>query len=84
MTLLNDKTTKPSVVVEALNLLFDVYSDAEFDYDLPVFVQGGFLNNLKQLFSSVRSMVRNSSPRSTPLFHFMKLNFFFRIFRIKR
>lgn len=58
MTLLNDKTTKPSVVVEALNFIYDVYSDAEFDYDLPVFVQGGFLNNLKQLFSSVRSMVR--------------------------
>lgn len=63
MTLLNDKTTKPSVIVEALNLLFDVYSDAEFDYDLPVFVQGSFLNNLKQLFSSVRSMVKSIDRR---------------------
>ncbi|CAO3653544.1 unnamed protein product [Mucor hiemalis] len=63
MTLLNDKTTKPSVVVEALNFIYDVYSDAEFDYDSPVFVQGGFLNNLKQLFSSVRSMVKSIDRR---------------------
>lgn len=57
MNLLNDKTTKPSVIVEALDLLFDVYSDAEFDYDLQVFVEGAFLNNLKQILPSIRSMV---------------------------
>ncbi|KAI9343018.1 armadillo-type protein [Pilaira anomala] len=63
MNLLNDKTTKPSVVIEALNLLFDVYSDASFDYDLPVFVQGAFLNNLKQVLSSIRSMVKSIDRR---------------------
>jgi hypothetical protein len=57
MTLLSDKSTPPSVIVEALNLIFDVYSDAAFDYDLPVFVQGNFLNGLKQILPSVRSMV---------------------------
>lgn len=58
MNLLNDKTTKPAVAIEALNLLFDVYSDASFDYDLPVFVHGAFLNNLKQVLPSIRSTVR--------------------------
>jgi hypothetical protein len=53
----SQRKTSPAVAVEALNDIFDVYSDCEFDYDLPVFVQGGFLNHLKQVFSSIRSMV---------------------------
>jgi hypothetical protein len=57
MNLLNDKQCQASIKVEALNLIFDVYSDIAFDYDYPVFVQGGFLNSLKQLVPSVRSMV---------------------------
>ncbi|KAG0748612.1 hypothetical protein G6F23_001752 [Rhizopus arrhizus] len=48
-----------SVLIEALNFMYDVYSDCEFDYDLPVFVQGGFLDGLKQVLSSVRAMVIN-------------------------
>ncbi|KAG2192496.1 hypothetical protein INT47_009695 [Mucor saturninus] len=63
MNLLNDKTTKPAVVVEALDLLFDVYSDAQFDYDLQVFVEGAFLNNLKQILPSIRSMVKSIDRR---------------------
>jgi hypothetical protein len=65
------KSTKASVIVEALNLIFDVYSDAAFDYDLPVFCEGGFLNILKQVLSSVRSMVN---------FFFLLLPHFFSIF----
>lgn len=57
MKLLESKATEASVVVEALNLMFDVYSDCAFDYDFPVFVQGGFLNGLKQVVPRVRSMV---------------------------
>lgn len=57
MKLLESKATEASVVVEALNLMFDVYSDCAFDYDFPVFVQGGFLNGLKQAVPRVRSMV---------------------------
>lgn len=57
MKILEYKTTEASVMVEALNLLFDVYSDCAFDYDFPVFVQGGFLNVLKQVVPRVRSMV---------------------------
>jgi hypothetical protein len=57
MKILESKTIEASVMVEALNLLFDVYSDCAFDYDFPVFVQGGFLNGLKQVVPRVRSMV---------------------------
>lgn len=72
MNLLNAKTTKPAVVVEALDLLFDVYSDAEFDYDLQVFVEGAFLKNLKQILPSIRSMVCTKKKFFfTPLFHFL-------------
>jgi hypothetical protein len=57
MNLLNDKQCQASIKVEGLNLIFDVYSDIAFDYDYPVFVQGGFLNSLKQIVPSIRSMV---------------------------
>lgn len=49
--------TQPDVAVEALNLVFDVYSDCAFDYDTPVYVQGKFNNQLKQLLPSVKAMV---------------------------
>ncbi|KAI8380805.1 armadillo-type protein [Blakeslea trispora] len=60
MQLLTDKKKhdQPAVIVEALNLIYDVYSDHVFDYDDPVFVQHGFLNRLKQIVSPVRSMVK--------------------------
>ncbi|CAO0800124.1 unnamed protein product [Mucor circinelloides] len=63
MKLLESKATEASVVVEALNLMFDVYSDCAFDYDFPVFVQGGFLNGLKQVVPRVRSMVKSIDRR---------------------
>lgn len=77
MKLLESKATEASVVVEALNLMFDVYSDCAFDYDFPVFVQGGFLNGLKQVVPRVRSMVGfYSLPHIYPMFHLTKLSYF--------
>ncbi|KAI8085753.1 armadillo-type protein [Gilbertella persicaria] len=59
MKLLSEKKySSPAVIVEALNLVYDVYSDCAFDYDYPVFIQGDFLNALRQAVSSVRSMVK--------------------------
>lgn len=52
--------TKAEAAVEALNLIYDVYGDCAFDYDEPVFIQGGFLAQLRQILPSVRSMVRLS------------------------
>ncbi|GAA5801878.1 hypothetical protein HPULCUR_007335 [Helicostylum pulchrum] len=55
--------TQPDVAVEALNLVFDVYSDCAFDYDTPVYVQGKFNNQLKQLLPSVKAMVKSTDRR---------------------
>ncbi|KAI9480385.1 MAG: armadillo-type protein [Benjaminiella poitrasii] len=63
MTLLSNKQSPVTVVIEGLNLFFDVYSDLGFDYDLPVFVQGGFLNHLKQILPSVRSKMKSIDRR---------------------
>ncbi|CEP07957.1 hypothetical protein [Parasitella parasitica] len=63
MKILESKTTKASVMVEALNFMFDVYSDCAFDYDFPVFVQGGFLNRMKQIVPRVSSMVKSIDRR---------------------
>ncbi|KAL2913553.1 hypothetical protein HK105_207013 [Polyrhizophydium stewartii] len=48
----------PQVLSEILNGIFDVYGDAAFDYDLPVFVQGGFLAQLQKLFPVLRTQFR--------------------------
>ncbi|KAF9582639.1 hypothetical protein BGW38_010941 [Lunasporangiospora selenospora] len=62
-TLQNNPT--PETSVEALNAIYDIYADAEFDYDLPVFVQGNFNQVLKSLIKPVRAMVRNIDRRKS-------------------
>jgi hypothetical protein len=57
MGVLRDPATSPEVRIEALNFIYDVYSDCAFDYDYPVFVQGGYLDQLKQSLPNTRSMV---------------------------
>ncbi|KAF9184682.1 hypothetical protein BGZ51_006474 [Haplosporangium sp. Z 767] len=49
--------------VEALNAIYDIYADAEFDYDMPVFVQGNFNQELKGMVKMVKFMVRNIDRR---------------------
>lgn len=49
--------------MEALNAIYDVYADCEFDYDMPVFVQGKFNQELKGMIKMVRFMVRNIDRR---------------------
>ncbi|KAI7904755.1 armadillo-type protein [Cokeromyces recurvatus] len=60
---IGSRNTKPDVAVEALNFMFDVYSDCAFDYDESVFVQGNFNNELKQITSAFRSMVKSIDRR---------------------
>lgn len=53
--------TPPFLLVELTNSLFEIYADASYDYDLPVYVEGGFQNvvstqvmpKLKQRFKMV-------------------------------
>lgn len=63
--LINLLKNKPSTdaCVEALNAIYDIYADAEFDYDLPVYVQGNFNQELKGLVKMVKFMVRNIDRR---------------------
>ncbi|KAF8941115.1 armadillo-type protein [Dissophora ornata] len=51
--------------VEALNAIYDIYADAEFDYDMPVFVEGKFNEELKGMIKMVRFMVRNIDRRKS-------------------
>ncbi|KAG0279516.1 hypothetical protein BGZ95_001032 [Linnemannia exigua] len=63
--LINLLKNKPSTdaCVEALNAIYDIYADAEFDYDLPVYVQGNFNMELKGMVKMVKFMVRNIDRR---------------------
>ncbi|ORE09803.1 ARM repeat-containing protein [Rhizopus microsporus var. microsporus] len=65
MNILNNiqsQKTTPDVAVEALNFMFDVYSDCSFDYDV-VYVQGQFNDQLKQLLPFIKSMVKSVDKR---------------------
>ncbi|KAG2225776.1 hypothetical protein INT45_011444 [Circinella minor] len=57
------RQTTPAVAVETLNCIFDVYSDCAFDYDLPVFIQGNYLLQLKVLVPTIRIMTKNIDRR---------------------
>ncbi|KAF9966774.1 hypothetical protein BGZ70_001318 [Mortierella alpina] len=51
--------------IEALNAIYDIYADAEFDYDMPVYVQGNFNQELKGMVKMVKFMVRNIDRRKS-------------------
>jgi hypothetical protein len=53
-------------VLEALDALFDIYADASFDYDLPVFVAGDFANHLEKCIPRVRQLKASLSKKRTP------------------
>lgn len=58
MTLIAGAPNTPAgPTVEALNAIFDIYADAEFDYDEPVFVKNGFLAHLSKALPNARTMV---------------------------
>lgn len=58
MTLIAGAPTTPAgPTVEALNAIFDIYADAEFDYDEPIFVKNGFLAHLSKALPNVRTTV---------------------------
>ncbi|CAG8550386.1 25392_t:CDS:10 [Dentiscutata erythropus] len=53
LSLLKNDSTSPECVVEVLNSIYDVYADKDFDYDEPVFVQGGYLPLLENTAKSI-------------------------------
>jgi len=66
LTILNLSKTPPEDAIEALNQLFDIYADKDFDYDKLVFVQGGFLAHLKALQPDVQKMAKGVDKRTLP------------------
>ncbi|RKO89752.1 hypothetical protein BDK51DRAFT_33195, partial [Blyttiomyces helicus] len=58
-----ETTSSVEIISEALNALYDVYADAAFDYDLPVFVQGGFLAKLKELLPPIKAKIKGLDKR---------------------
>ncbi|KAJ2520333.1 hypothetical protein GGI11_002317 [Coemansia sp. RSA 2049] len=51
------------LIAEALDIMFDIYSDADFDYDEPVFVRGNFLDRLRKLYPSIRRLAKSVDRR---------------------
>lgn len=50
-------------VVEALNAIFDIYSDSEFDYDKSVFIDLGFEKHLEDSVPKIRTLVIDPPPK---------------------
>lgn len=46
------------IVVESLNAVYDVFGDAEYDYDYPVFVEGNYLGRLAELEPRVKALYK--------------------------
>ncbi|KAG2187982.1 hypothetical protein INT44_000732 [Umbelopsis vinacea] len=55
--------TTTDAATEILNALFDVYGDCAFDYDLPVFVNGGYLSALKSVLPAYKNVVKATDKR---------------------
>lgn len=61
LEILSDNSVPASLALDVLNYFIDIYSDGEFDYDFPVFVQSDYLRilntqvvpNLKKRFKLV-------------------------------
>lgn len=50
-------TTTPDILLEAIDSFIDLYADEERDYDVPVFRQGGMLEELDRSVQGVRAAV---------------------------
>jgi hypothetical protein len=56
--------TPPADAVEALNQLFDIYGDENFDCDKEVFWKDNFLQHLDELSPGIKSMVKSIDKRN--------------------
>ncbi|KAJ2891041.1 hypothetical protein IWW38_003801, partial [Coemansia aciculifera] len=50
-------------IIEALDLIYDIYGDQAYDYDEPVFVRGGFLAKLRNCYLPMRKLVKTVDRR---------------------
>ncbi|KAK4685839.1 hypothetical protein P7C73_g4298, partial [Tremellales sp. Uapishka_1] len=53
----------PEILIAVLNAIIDIYADEGRDYDIPIFVQGGFLPALSGTVARVRNDVKKIDRR---------------------
>lgn len=46
------------IPIECINLIYDIFGDCNYDYDEPVFVQGNYLENLRNVEPKVKSLYK--------------------------
>lgn len=46
------------LVIEILDIFYEIFCDGEFDYDLPVFVDGDYLNKLQELKPAIKTSIK--------------------------
>ncbi|OBA19912.1 hypothetical protein METBIDRAFT_209872 [Metschnikowia bicuspidata var. bicuspidata NRRL YB-4993] len=54
------------IPIECLNLLYDIFGDASYEYDLPVFVQQNYLQKLEELEPIVKSCYKHIDKNKNP------------------
>ncbi|PVU87696.1 hypothetical protein BB561_006213 [Smittium simulii] len=65
-SLLAQPNTNPNTLlpaIQALDDMFDTYSDNSFDYDAPVFVALDFLSSLKKILLTLKTMTKSIDKR---------------------
>lgn len=60
------QTQAVEIVVESLDQIYDIFGDAEYEYDQPVFVEGGFLTRLETIEPTVRNCYKRIDKHREP------------------
>lgn len=55
---LEDKAKANEIVIQCLDLIYEIFGDAEYPYDYPVFVEGGYLSKLQKVEPQVKEMYK--------------------------
>ena len=53
---------RPSVAIEIMDSIMEIFADGELFYDIPVFVEGRILEKLKELLPQLRKRVKGVDP----------------------
>lgn len=64
---LTQLNVRPEILIEMTNSLFQIYGDASYDYNEPIFVRGGFLSILKdQVVPNLRQQFKMVDKNKNP------------------
>lgn len=54
------------IALEGLNSIYDIFGDAEYDYDYPIFVEGNYIAKLGELEPSVKACYKKIDKNKNP------------------